>query len=73
MGTVITGMGMVTPIGNTVQETWQGFMCGKLGGCRVKRFANMNLRVQIAAEVPGWLPDEVVQRLPQVRQNDIKR
>lgn len=35
---VITGIGMITPLGNSVFETWQNLIAGKSGICRVTRF-----------------------------------
>lgn len=48
---VITGMGAVTPVGNTVEETWQALLEGKNGIDYIKSIDTSNLKVKIAAEV----------------------
>ncbi len=54
---VITGLGAVTPIGNTVEEFWKNLIAGKSGvGC-ITRFDASNFPVKIAAEVKGFDPD----------------
>jgi len=35
---VVTGLGIVSPVGNTVQEAWSNVLAGKSGVSRVTRF-----------------------------------
>ena len=35
---VVTGLGAITPIGNTVKEFWEGLVNGKNGACEITRF-----------------------------------
>ncbi len=48
---VITGLGAVTPLGLTAEETWQRLLRGESGVRRIERFDPSDLPVQIAAEV----------------------
>ena len=50
---VITGMGAVTPIGNTVQESWQAAKEGKCGIGPITRYDNSAMKVKLAGEVKG--------------------
>jgi len=51
---VVTGLGIVCPIGNTVQEAWTAAVAGKPGITRVTRFDPSRLSSQIAGEVKGF-------------------
>jgi 3-oxoacyl-[acyl-carrier-protein] synthase II len=55
---VITGMGAVTPLGLTVDETWAGLVAGKSGIGPVTLFDAGNLPVRIAGEVKGFDPSQ---------------
>jgi 3-oxoacyl-[acyl-carrier-protein] synthase II len=51
---VVTGLGIVSPIGNTVQEAWDSALAGKSGITRITRFDPSRLASQIAGEVKGF-------------------
>src|SRR5882762_2442194 len=53
---VVTGIGMVTPVGNTAAETWQGLLEGRSGAGRIQRFDPSNLDVQFGCEVKNFEP-----------------
>lgn len=55
---VVTGMGAVTPIGNTVEEFWGGIRSGKVGIGPITRFDASEYKVQIAAEVKDFVAKE---------------
>ena len=55
---VVTGMGAVTPIGNTAPEFWKNLIAGESGIARIQSFDPSDLEVQIAAEVKGFDPKE---------------
>lgn len=55
---VITGLGAVTPIGNTVEEFWNGIKEGRVGIGEITRFDTTDYKVKIAAEVKGFIPRE---------------
>ena len=48
---VITGMGTVNPIGNSVEESWQAAKAGKCGIGPITRYNTSNQRVKLAGEV----------------------
>ena len=52
---VVTGLGSVTPIGKTVDEFWAGMKEGKVGIGPISNFDASELKVQIAAEVKGFV------------------
>jgi 3-oxoacyl-[acyl-carrier-protein] synthase II len=51
---VVTGLGIVSPIGNTVAEAWAACLAGKPGIARITRFDPARLACQIAGEVKGF-------------------
>jgi 3-oxoacyl-[acyl-carrier-protein] synthase II len=51
---VVTGLGIICPIGNTVQEAWDNVLAGQSGVTRVTRFDASRLTSQIAGEVKGF-------------------
>ena len=50
----ITGLGIVSPVGNTVAETWQNIVAGKSGIARITRFDASTFASQIAGEVKNF-------------------
>ena len=57
---VITGMGAVTPIGNSVKEFWDGMMAGKSGADMIKKFDATQYATKFACEVKDFCPAEDV-------------
>ena len=55
---VITGLGAITPIGNNVEEFWNGIKEGKCGIDKITHFDTENFKVKLAAEVKGYNPEE---------------
>ena len=53
---VITGMGLISPLGLSVQESWQNAIAGKSSVGYITRFAKEQFVTQIAAEVKGFDP-----------------
>ncbi|OGO93646.1 MAG: beta-ketoacyl-[acyl-carrier-protein] synthase II [Coxiella sp. RIFCSPHIGHO2_12_FULL_44_14] len=51
---VVTGMGIVSPMGNNLKAAWQNILAGKSGISRISRFDPSNLTVQIAGEVKNF-------------------
>jgi 3-oxoacyl-[acyl-carrier-protein] synthase II len=51
---VVTGLGLVTPVGNTVAESWGNLVAGKSGIANVTKFDAANLAVRFAGEVKGF-------------------
>jgi len=50
---VVTGMGMVSPLGNTVDETWENILKGKSGVATIEAFDVSGLGTQFSASVKG--------------------
>ncbi len=51
---VVTGMGMVTPLGNTVAETWAGLMAGRSGVAPIADWDASNFPTRFAAQVKNF-------------------
>ena len=51
---VVTGMGAITPIGNSVDEFWSGLKEKKVGIGPITVFDTENYKVKLAAEVKGF-------------------
>ncbi len=51
---VVTGLGIVSPIGNSVPEAWKACLAGQSGITRITRFDPSRLACQIAGEVKGF-------------------
>ena len=51
---VVTGLGIVSPVGIGVQETWSGIVAGQSGIARITRFDASTFSSQIAGEVKGF-------------------
>ena len=51
---VVTGLGIVCPVGNDVQSAWQQLLAGTSGITRITRFDASAYRAQIAGEVKGF-------------------
>lgn len=55
---VVTGMGAITPIGNSVEEFWAGIKAGKVGIGEITKFDTTEYKVKLAAEVKGFVAKE---------------
>jgi 3-oxoacyl-[acyl-carrier-protein] synthase II len=53
---VITGLGLVTPVGNTVEDTWTALMNGRSGADYIKKFDAEKFSVRFACEVKTFDP-----------------
>jgi 3-oxoacyl-[acyl-carrier-protein] synthase II len=51
---VVTGLGIISPVGNTIPEAWASILAGTSGIARVTRFDASRLSSQIAGEVKGF-------------------
>ena len=54
----VTGLGAVTPIGNTVEEFWNNAKEGKVGIGEITKFDTSDYKVKLAAEVKGFVAKE---------------
>jgi 3-oxoacyl-[acyl-carrier-protein] synthase II len=55
---VVTGLGAITPIGNTVKDFWEGLINGKNGAGDITRFDSALYKTHFACEVKGYNPDD---------------
>ena len=53
---MITGLGLVTPVGNTVEDTWTALMNGRSGADYIKKFDAERFSVRFACEVKNFDP-----------------
>jgi 3-oxoacyl-[acyl-carrier-protein] synthase II len=53
---VITGMGAITPLGNSLNEFWKNIVAGKSGVDFITKFDTTNFKTKFAAEVKGFNP-----------------
>ncbi|MEO5355967.1 MAG: beta-ketoacyl-ACP synthase II [Nitrospirae bacterium YQR-1] len=57
---VITGLGLITPLGTGVEKSWQSLIAGKSGIRRITRFNDPSIPVQIAGEVDDFDPESYI-------------
>jgi 3-oxoacyl-[acyl-carrier-protein] synthase II len=57
----ITGLGLVTPLGNDVPATWKALLAGRSGVAPITHFETGGFPVHIAAEVKGFDPRQVIE------------
>jgi 3-oxoacyl-[acyl-carrier-protein] synthase II len=55
---VITGIGLVTPIGNDLETTWSALLSGKSGAGAITQFDVTDFATKFACEVKGWDPSK---------------
>ncbi len=54
---VVTGLGAITPIGNTAKDFWEGLTHGISGAAEITRFDSSLYKTHFACEVKGYDPD----------------
>jgi 3-oxoacyl-[acyl-carrier-protein] synthase II len=59
---VITGMGTINPLGNTVDEFWQGALTGRSGVARLTQVDSTGYEIHIAGEVKNFVPEDFIDR-----------
>jgi 3-oxoacyl-[acyl-carrier-protein] synthase II len=67
---VVTGMGMVSPLGISVEKSWQALIQGKSGVGRITKFDPTGFDTQIAAEVKGFVPENFIDK-KEIKRMDI--
>ena len=55
---VVTGLGALTPVGNSVSETWESLLQGKSGAGPITLFDASQFKTQFACEVKGFNPND---------------
>jgi 3-oxoacyl-[acyl-carrier-protein] synthase II len=60
---VVTGVGLLTPVGNNLAASWESLLAGKSGGGPITLFdATQDFDVRFAAEVKGFEPERYLER-----------
>lgn len=59
---VVTGMGALTPIGNTVPEFWSGLISGRNGSGMITKFDTSLFTTKFACEVKGFNPEDFIDK-----------
>ena len=59
---VVTGIGAVTPLGNTAAETWQNMLNGVSGAAPITHFDASKFKAQFACEVKDFNPEQFIDR-----------
>ncbi len=67
---VVTGMGIISPLGHSVAETWENIKAGKSGIGQITHFDTTDYAVKIAAEVKDWDPTKYM-LAKEVRRRDL--
>ncbi len=67
---VITGMGAVTPLGNTVESYWENLKNGVCGIDHITRFDPTDFKVKIAGEVKNFEPELYMEK-KELKRNDL--
>ena len=55
---VVTGIGVITPLGKTVDELWNNLLAGKNSICKITKFDASEHACQIASEIKDFNPDD---------------
>ena len=59
---VVTGIGAVSPLGNTAEETWQNMVAGVSGAAPITHFDTSKFKTQFACEVKNFDPSQFIDR-----------
>jgi len=59
---VVTGVGIVSPLGTGLEKNWQALMEGRSGVGQITRFDASSLPTQIAAEVKDFVPEDFIEK-----------
>ncbi len=68
---VITGTGVVSPVGNDTETFWKNITDGVCGIDRIKRFDASGLKVNLDAEVKDFDPKKVYDTVQEIRRSDL--
>lgn len=68
---VVTGMGVITPVGNTVESFWNSLVNGVCGIDKITRFDASRLKVNLDAEVKDFNPKDYYETMQEIRRSDL--
>ncbi len=66
---VVTGIGMITPVGLDTETSWEGLINGKSGIGPITQFEDKNIPTQIAGEIHGFEPEKYIE-LKEIKKMD---
>jgi 3-oxoacyl-[acyl-carrier-protein] synthase II len=66
---VVTGLGLLTPLGVGVKKSWEGLIAGNSGIKKITRFDASSFQTQIAGEVDSFNPEEYIE-LKEIKKMD---
>ncbi len=67
----VTGMGIISPIGQDVDSFWRALTAGRCGICQLTRFDTGGFKVKIAAEVKDFQPEKHGLDIAEARRMDL--
>ena len=67
---VVTGVGAVTPLGNTIEESWAAALRGQSGIAKITKFDTTGFDVTFAGEVKGFNPDLYIEKKEQKKMEE---
>ncbi len=67
----VTGMGVISPIGNDIESFWDNIKGGVCGIDKIKRFDASNLKVSLDAEVKDFDPKKFYDTVQEIRKSDL--
>ena len=67
---VVTGLGALTPVGNTAEETWKNIQAGVSGAAPITHFDASKFKTQFACEVKNFKATDFIDR-KEVRKMDL--
>ena len=68
---VITGVGVISPVGNNINDFWKNLTEGNCGIDTIKGFEDYELPISVAGQVKGFNPEECGLERNDVRRNDL--
>ncbi|MEQ6118049.1 beta-ketoacyl-ACP synthase II [Reichenbachiella sp. MALMAid0571] len=67
---VVTGLGALTPIGNTVDEFWSNAINGKSGAAAITKFDTTHFKTKFACELKNFFPEKYLDR-SEIKRSDL--
>ena len=68
---VVTGMGVISPVGNDLETFWGNLQAGVCGIGKIERFDASRLKVSLDAEVKGFDPKAWIDTVQEIRKSDL--
>ena len=68
---VVTGMGVISPVGNDIDTFWDSLKSGKCGIDKIQRFDASGLKVSLDAEVKEFEPKKYYDTVQEIRKSDL--